>query len=83
MLRIDDSDRILPAVAPGLNQFWTSISEEEKLSNNRRKLYINKYFAYLFHHTRSIIPRIKARISQKPRIGPSFVMQSRKTPFSN
>ena len=29
MLRIDDSDRILPAVAPGLNQFWTSISKEE------------------------------------------------------
>ena len=83
MLTFDDSDQILPAVVLGPNQLWTSKSEEEKLSDNRRKLYNNKYFAYLFHHTRSIIPRIKARISQKPRIGPSFVMQSRKTPFSN
>ena len=81
MITVDDSDRILPAVAPGLNQFWTSISEEEKLSNNRRKLYINKYFPpYKINHD---VPRIKARISQKLRIGPSFVMQSRKTPFSN
>ena len=76
---------ILPAVAPGLNQFWTSISEEEKLSNNRRKLYINKYFAYIFppYKINRDVPRIKAGIFQKLRIGPSFVMQSRKTPFSN
>ena len=85
MLTFDDSDQILPAVALGPNQLWTSKSEEEKLSNNRRKLYINKHFAYLFPPSKinHDVPRIKARISQKLRIGPSFVMQSRKTPFSN
>ena len=85
MLTIDDSDRILPAVALRPNQLWTSKSEEEKLSNNRRKLYIAKYFAYIVppYKINRDVPRIKARISQKLRIGPSFVMQSRKTPFSN
>ena len=47
MLTVDDSDWILPLVALGPNQLWTSKSEEEKLSDNRRKLYNNKYFAFL------------------------------------
>ena len=100
MLTVDDSDQILPADALGPNQLWTSISEEEKLLNSRRKLCINKYFTYIFqekyfdstfYHQRAIppykinpdVPRIKARISRKHRIGPSFVMGSRKTPFIN